>query len=103
MSKIIALLFLLLFIAHTTPTASLCQSYLKMLSPSIYTSNLPDLPIPSLMYSGFSTNNPGQKYECENKTPPNDPYHYFLIGMKNTTVNVNTFMGICMPASCTKD
>lgn len=55
------------------------------------------------MYSGSSTNSPGQKYECENKTPPNDPYHYFLIGIKNTTVNVNTFMGICMPANCSKE
>lgn len=103
MSKLIALLSLLLIIVHSIPTASICQSYLKMLSPSISTSDLPNIPIPSLMYSGFSTNNPGQKYECENKTPPNDPYHYFLVGIKNTTINVDTFMGICMPASCTKE
>ena len=103
MSKIIALLSMLLFVAHTSPTESLCQTSLKMLSPSLKTFDLPNLPIFSLMYSGFSTNSPGQKYECENKTPPNDPYHYLLVSIKNTTVNVNTFMGICMPANCSKE
>ena len=103
MNKYILLLCLILFITQTTSAAPPCQSYLKMFSPSLLTADLPDIPIPTLMYSGLATNNPGQKYECEHKTAPNDPYHYFLIGMKNTSINVNTFTGLCVPARCTKE
>ena len=103
MSKTITLLYLILVIIQSTTAASLCQSYLKVFSPSLLTADLPEIPIPTLMYSGLATNNPGQKYECEHKTAPNDPFHYFLIGMKNTSINVNTFTGLCVPASCSKE
>ena len=54
------------------------------------------------MYSGITTNNPGQKYECEHKTLIGDPYHYFLISLKISANNVNTFTGICVPIKCQK-
>lgn len=40
------------------------------------------------MYSGITTNNPGQMYECQHKTSIGDPYHYFLVSFKNNTNNV---------------
>jgi hypothetical protein len=55
------------------------------------------------MYSGITTNNPGQMYECEHKTPIGDPYQYLLVSYKNATNNVETFTGVCVPDSCSKE
>jgi hypothetical protein len=55
--------------------------------------------LPSLMYSGITTNNPGQFYECQQQTN----FSYYLVTIKNTTTNINSFTGICVPSLCTKD
>lgn len=55
------------------------------------------------MYSGITTNNPGQMYECQHKTSIGDPYHYFLVSFKNNTNNVETFTGLCVPQKCKKE
>ena len=65
--------------------------------------NISRIPIPTIMYSVITANNPGQNVVCLNKTPVNESYHYFLIGFKNLTNNVNTFTGICIPSKCTKE
>lgn len=82
---------------------SLCKDYIQAVTTSALQMNISKIPIPTIMYSGITTNNPGQKYECEYKTPANDPYHYFLIGFKNNTNKINTFTGVCIPSKCTKE
>jgi hypothetical protein len=51
------------------------------------------------MYSGITTNNPGQFYECQH-TPT---FSYYLVMIKNTTTNINSFTGICVPSQCSKE
>ena len=95
---------LLLVLLAVTASASYqsCQQYIEALTKSIYNMDLTALPLPTIMYSGITTNNPGQMYECEHKTAASDLYHYLLIGFKNSTNNVETFTGICVPDKCGK-
>ena len=95
-------LYLVFLFASGLAQPLICQNYLKVLTKNPLKANFSSLPIATIMYSGLTTNNPGQKYECEHKTPLSDPFHYFLIGLKNTTINVNTFTGLCVPKNCTK-
>lgn len=81
---------------------SSCLEYIQTLKGSIFNQDFAALPLPTIMYSGITTNNPGQKYECEHKTSIGDPYHYFLVGFKNSTTNVETFTGVCVPKKCSK-
>ena len=53
------------------------------------------------MYSGITANNPGQKYECEHALAPTR-YNYFLVSMRNSTSNSDSFTGLCAPAVCDK-
>lgn len=99
MNKLYFLLALLISASHCN---SVCADYIAAISTGWANKNVAPLPIPTIMYSGITTNNPGQMYECENKTPPNEPYLYFLIGFTNTTNNVNTFTGVCVPEVCKK-
>jgi hypothetical protein len=57
--------------------------------------------LPFVMYSGITSNNPGQKYECEH-TKLDTPYNYFLIDWRNATSNLDTFTGVCVPDVCNK-
>jgi hypothetical protein len=57
--------------------------------------NPKDIPLPSLMYSGFTTNNPGQKLECLTAQ-----YSYFFVYIKHPTIQMNTYTGICVPPQC---
>jgi len=68
---------------------------------SLETGDLSSLPVPSIMFSGITNNNPGQKFECEHKSGPH-PYNYFLVDWKNNTNNINTFTGLCVPEQCKK-
>lgn len=53
------------------------------------------------MYSGITSNNPGQKYECEhNKLGA--PFNYFLVNWRNDSTNIDTFTGLCVPVICNK-
>jgi hypothetical protein len=49
------------------------------------------------MYSGITSNNPGQKYECEHKS--DIPCNYYLVDWVNETAGVetNSFTGLCIP------
>jgi hypothetical protein len=79
-----------------------CMKYISTLVQSIVGQNYAALPIPTIMYSGITTNNPGQMYECEHKSGA-DPFEYMLVSFKNSTNNVETFTGICVPSSCSKE
>ena len=92
-----------LLVASVSSSTSTCLEYILALKGSILTQDYAALPLPTIMYSGITTNNPGQKYECEHKTMIGDPYHYFLVGFKNSTNNVETFTGVCVPKKCQKE
>ena len=103
MNNILLTLLTIIFLFSFAHSAtSLCKDYIQAVTTSAMQMNISKIPIATIMYSGITTNNPGQKYECEHKTPISDPYNYFLIGFKNTTNNVNTFTGLCVPSQCTK-
>jgi hypothetical protein len=53
------------------------------------------------MYSGITSNNPGQKYECEHLKGAQN--NYFLIDWRNTTSGLDVFTGICVPSFCSKE
>jgi hypothetical protein len=53
------------------------------------------------MYSGITSNNPGQKYECEHTKGFQN--NYFLIDWKNSTNDLDIFTGICVPSFCSKE
>lgn len=57
--------------------------------------NLMNLPLPVIMYSGISTNNPGQFKECNNAH-----FNYYLIYMQNKTQGMDIFTSVCMPKQC---
>ena len=99
---LLTLLTIILLFSFAHSATSLCKDYIQAVTTSAMQMNISKIPIATIMYSGITTNNPGQKYECEHKTPISDPYNYFLIGFKNTTNNVNTFTGLCVPSQCTK-
>ena len=61
--------------------------------------NISSIPLPSIMYSGITTNNPGQFYECQQQSN----FSYYLVTIKNTTTNINSFTGICVPEQCSKE
>ena len=58
--------------------------------------NFSSLPLPSIMYSGITNNNPGQMLECQEKN-----YSYFLVTYNNATTLLDTFTGLCLPPECT--
>jgi hypothetical protein len=57
--------------------------------------------LPFVMYSGITSNNPGQKYECEHAKSAL-PYNYFLVDWRNESTNIDTFTGLCVPEVCNK-
>ena len=98
----ITLLLLLIASAAASAANETCMSFVNTLVKSIMNQNFAALPISTIMYSGITTNNPGQMYECEYKSGA-DPYQYMLVSFKNATNNVETFTGICVPSSCSKE
>ena len=102
MCRFTILLLCLLAVAVNSSSSS-CLDYINALKGSIFNQDYTSLPLPTIMYSGITTNNPGQMYECQHKTMIGDPYHYFLVGFKNSTTNVETFTGICVPKKCQKE
>jgi hypothetical protein len=99
----LSIVLLVLLLVGVSSSYTTCQEYIEAMSRSIFNQNYTALPLPTIMYSGITTNNPGQMYECEHKTSIGDPYHYFLVGFKNVTNNVETFTGICVPTKCQKE
>lgn len=59
------------------------------------------VPLESIMYSGSTSNNPGQKYECEQKSS-NNTFRYYLANWKNMTNDMELFTGLCVPQQCEK-
>lgn len=57
--------------------------------------------LPFVMYSGITSNNPGQKYECEHLKGAQN--NYFLIDWRNATSGLDVFTGICVPSFCSKE
>jgi len=98
------IVFLLLLCTYVSATAANdnCMKYVVTLVNSIRNQNFAALPISTIMYSGITTNNPGQMYECKYKSGA-DPFSYMLVSFKNTTNSVETFTGICVPSSCSKE
>jgi hypothetical protein len=72
----------------------------KVMTGQIGTDDLAEI-LPFVMYSGITSNNPGQKYECQHAKSAT-PYNYFLIDWKNDTSNIDTFTGLCVPEVCNK-
>ena len=52
----------LLLVASVTSSNSGCMTYIKTLLDSFVNQDYAALPIPTIMYSGITTNNPGQMY-----------------------------------------
>lgn len=98
MSKIngVFLVWLLIVLCRSDPEG--CQKFVDQLVNSIVTVNFSSIPPPSVMYSGITTNNPGQKLECEEAG-----FHYFLVSIHNSTVNSDVFTGICVSPECSRE
>ena len=86
--NILTLLLSLIILSAVNTANSGCTLYLRTLFESVLSQNYAALPLPTIMYSGITTNNPGQMYECEHKTSAADPFHYMLVNFKNVTTSV---------------
>lgn len=73
-----------------------CEKYVEKLIQDIIDFNIADLPLASIMYSGITTNNPGQMEECMNSVNNS----YYLVEIKNSS-QPSTYTGLCVPAECT--
>lgn len=62
MSWRILILLVIGVIVATERTAQTCDDFVKAIIDSISSGDLTKLPLPSIMYSGITSNNPGQKY-----------------------------------------
>lgn len=58
----LTILIALTLLFSTTAANSGCILYLKTLFSDLLNQNYAALPIPTIMYSGITTNNPGQMY-----------------------------------------
>ena len=93
MGKIlIFLLVLWLGTCQETP----CQHLILQPFKDIMKLNFSSLPLPTIMYSGITNNNPGQMSECQDSN-----YSYFLVYYQNSTTILDTFTGLCLPPECT--
>jgi hypothetical protein len=90
------LFFILVFLAPVVLGLTSCGVFLNITTASIMNPNANLLPVPTLMFSGITPNNPGQMYECQYKTGQ-EKYNYFLLDWKNTSSNTIIFTGICVP------
>ena len=84
----LSILLVLVLLVGVNSSYNTCKEYIEALSKSIFQQDYTALPLPTIMYSGITTNNPRQMYECEHKTALGDPYHYFLVGFKNATTSI---------------
>lgn len=75
-----------------------CEKFVEKLISDIIDMDFKELPLPSVMYSGITTNNPGQMEECRNAN-----YSYYLVYLKNETTGTNTFTGLCVPDQCSAE
>ena len=73
-----------------------CNQIIMEIIESVRKGDISKLPLPSVMFSGITANNPGQKYECEHKTG-NASYNYYLVDWTNHTNNLDAFTGVCVP------
>jgi hypothetical protein len=99
----VVLVVLLLALALAGPTYKTCDDFVDAIIANISRGDFAKLPLPSIMYSGITSNNPGQKYECEHKSGP-VPYNYYLVDWVNSTAAIETssFTGLCVPQECNK-
>lgn len=89
----LALVFLLLLTVQGQITE--CSAYVEKLINDILDFKITALPIPSLMYSGTTTNDPGQLDQCLASN-----YSYYLVFIKNTTSMLEWYTGLCIPSEC---
>lgn len=54
--------------------------------------------VPTIIYSGITTNNPGQFKECRDEN-----YSYFMLYFDNTSLSEKTYTGACLPNVCNAD
>lgn len=95
--KVVVLLLAIL--TFTSAQTTECEKYVEKLIQDILDFNLTGLPLPSVMYSGITTNNPGQMEECQEEPH----YSYYLVNIKNYDTSSYTFTGICVPEQCTAE
>lgn len=86
----IILLGILLSISSAQKT--ICEQIILEPVKDIMKLNFSSLPLPSIMYSGITNNNPGQMMECQDKN-----YSYFLVYYNNATTLLDTYTGLCLP------
>lgn len=58
----LSIVLLLALIVGTSSSFNTCKEYIEALSRSIFQQDYAALPLPTIMYSGITTNNPGQMY-----------------------------------------
>ena len=95
-SKLLLALLLLVVLGSAQETE--CEKFVKKLINDIIDMKFTSLPLPSIMYSGITTNNPGQMLECGQAN-----YSYYLVYIKNETTMTDTFTGLCMPEECSAE
>lgn len=93
MTKLIAVA---LFIVSSLGQKTECDRYVEKLINDILDFKIAEIPLPSIMYSGKTANNPGQMEECQASN-----YSYYLVFLKNITSRTESFTGLCMPNQCT--
>ena len=93
-----AFLMILLIMGAAWAQKTDCEKFVEKLISDIIDLNFKDLPLPSVMYSGITTNNPGQMEECRSAN-----YSYYLVYLKNEDTDTNTFTGLCVPNQCSAE
>lgn len=69
MKAIICIFFLL---ALSSSQQTNCEKYVDQLISNIIKFNFTSIPVPSILYSGITTNNPGQMEECQQSLQANN-------------------------------
>ena len=96
--KVNAILVLMLLVATALAQKTDCEKFVEKLISDLVDFKFDDLPLPSLMYSGITTNNPGMMEECTDAN-----FSYFLVSLKNENTSTNTFTGLCAPQQCSAE
>lgn len=83
-------------IGNSTDTSNPCEKFINDYIKNMTTGKISHLN--TLVYSGFTTNNPGQYKECLDQK-----YNYFLIYFNNQTDVFRTYTSVCLPKVCNQD
>ena len=90
--KVDAILVLMLLVATALAQKTDCEKFVEKLISDLVDFKFDDLPLPSLMYSGTTTNNPGMMEECTDAN-----FSYFLVSLKFQLRSALPKFDLCAP------